>query len=190
MDISRICVFCGSSFGNDEKYREYASELGKTLAENGITLIYGAGSRGLMGEVALSAKRSGGYVTGVSPERFHSHSRDFEIDEYILVETMHQRKETMYRLAQGFIVMPGGIGTLDEFAEIFTWLQIGLSDKPVALLNVEGFFDPLIAMLDRMTETGFMEREKRNLLIVEDTGKKILDRFGVYEPQFRLWKAP
>jgi uncharacterized protein (TIGR00730 family) len=134
-----------------------------------------------MGALASAVKEQGGYVIGVTPERFQSKNKEFKIDEYISVTTMHQRKETMYRLSQAFIIMPGGIGTLDEFAEIFTWLQLGFHEKPIALLNTAGFFDPLIMMLDRFVEAGFITSKLREQLIIETSPDLVIERIRRYE---------
>jgi uncharacterized protein (TIGR00730 family) len=176
MDLKSIGVFLGSNYGGNAAYKEDAILLGKILAREGIKLVYGGGGRGLMGELAIAVKENGGRVTGVSPERFHGKSKDFKIDEYILVKTMHERKNTMYDLSQAFIILPGGIGTLEEFAEIFTWLQLGFHDKPVALLNTSGFYDPLIQLLDRFVETGFLTQSLRDLLIIETDPGIIIER--------------
>jgi uncharacterized protein (TIGR00730 family) len=181
MDLKSIGVFLGSNYGNNPLYKENAILLGKILAREGIKLIYGGGGRGLMGELAATVRKNGGHVTGVSPERFHAKSKDFKIDEYILVKTMHQRKNTMYDLSQAYIILPGGIGTLEEFAEIFTWLQLGFHDKPIAILNISGFYDPLIMLLDRFVETGFLTLKLRNRLILETDLEIIIDKIRQYK---------
>lgn len=181
MDLKYVGVFLGSNYGNNPLYKENAVKLGRILAREGINLVYGGGGRGLMGELASAIRKNGGHVTGVSPERFHKKAKDFIIDEYILVTTMHQRKDTMYDLSQAFIILPGGIGTLEEFAEIFTWLQLGFHDKPVALLNIAGFFDPLILMLDCFVETGFLTQDIRNLLIIETDPEIIIEKIRQYK---------
>jgi uncharacterized protein (TIGR00730 family) len=181
MDLKFVGVFLGSNYGNNPLYREHAALLGKILAREGIGLVYGGGGRGLMGELAYTVKENGGYVTGVSPERFHARAKDFVIDEYIRVDTMHQRKNKMYDLSQAFIILPGGIGTLEEFAEIFTWLQLGFHNKLIALLNIDHFYDPLIQMLDRFVETGFLTPALRNRLIIETDPEVIIRKFKQYE---------
>jgi uncharacterized protein (TIGR00730 family) len=181
MDLKSIGVFLGSNYGSLSSYKEKAILLGKILAREGIRLVYGGGGRGLMGEIATAVKKNGGYVIGVLPERFHAKAKDFEIDEYIFVKTMHQRKNTMYDLSQAFIILPGGIGTLEEFAEIFTWLQLGFHCKPIAILNISGFYDPLILLLDRFVEEGFLAPSLRNLLIIETDPETIIDRIRQYE---------
>jgi uncharacterized protein (TIGR00730 family) len=181
MDLKSIGVFLGSNYGNNPLYKENAILLGKILAREGIKLIYGGGGRGLMGVLATAARKNGGHVIGVSPERFHAKAKDFKLDEYILVKTMHQRKNTMYDLSQAFIILPGGIGTLEEFAEIFTWLQLGFHDKPIAILNTSGFYDPLIMLLEHFVEAGFLAPELRNRLILETDPEIIIDKIRQYK---------
>jgi uncharacterized protein (TIGR00730 family) len=181
MDLKFVGVFLGSNYGNNPLYREDAALLGRILAREGIGIVYGGGGRGLMGELAKTVKENGGYVTGVSPKRFHSKAKDFIINEYIQVDTMHQRKNKMYDLSQAFIILPGGIGTLEEFAEIFTWLQLGFHKKLIALLNTAHFYDPLIQMLDRFVETDFLAPALRNQLIIETDPEVIIEKFLQHE---------
>jgi uncharacterized protein (TIGR00730 family) len=177
MDLKFVGVFLGSNYGNNPLYREKTALLGRILAREGINLVYGGGGRGLMGELANTVRENGGRVTGVSPERFHAKAKDFIIDEYILVDNMHQRKNKMYDLSQAFIILPGGIGTLEEFAEIFTWLQLGFHNKLIALLNIAHFYDPLIQMLNRFVETDFLAPVIRNQLIIETEPEVIIEKF-------------
>lgn len=154
--IRRLCVYCGSAVGNDERHRAAARELGGLLAAAGIELVYGGGRIGLMGVVADAVLAGGGRVTGVIPRRLS----DFEIahhgaSELIVVSSMHERKRVMAERADAFAALPGGIGTLDETFEIVTWRQLGLHDKPVFLVDVAGYWQPLVALLDHLVASRF-----------------------------------
>ncbi len=189
MELQHICVFCGSNFGDDELYRETARHVGQTLAARDIGLVYGGGNRGLMGEVARTMKEAGAHIIGVSPKRFHRpESVPFTVDEYIIVDTMHQRKATMYSKADAFIALPGGIGTLEELAEITTWRQIGFTNKPTALLNIHGFYNPLLDLLESMYRHGFTREDQWKQLIVSDSIEEILDIFTNYTYEKALWE--
>lgn len=164
-DIRTLCVFCGSSTPPDARYRSAARELGTLLAGRDIGLVYGGGSVGLMGDVADAALAAGGRVVGVIPAGLFSqevaHPGLTELHE---VATMHERKQLMYDRSDGFIALPGGLGTLDELAEVSTWSQLGLHAKPVVLLDVNEFWDPLVAQLDRMVSVGFLRAASRELI--------------------------
>jgi uncharacterized protein (TIGR00730 family) len=163
--IASLCVFCGSSTPADPRYRETARALGKLVAARGIGLVYGGGRTGLMGELSDAALGEGGKVVGVIPtglfDREIAHTELTELHE---VRTMHERKQLMYDLADGFVAMPGGLGTLEELAEVTTWSQLGLHAKPVVLLDVGGFWDPLVALLDRMVAVGLLKPSNRDLI--------------------------
>jgi uncharacterized protein (TIGR00730 family) len=163
--IASLCVFCGSSTPPDPRYREAASALGTLAAARGIGLVYGGGSVGLMGAVADAALEACGRVTGVIPAGLFSreiaHTGLTELHE---VGSMHERKQLMYDLADAFVALPGGLGTLEELAEVTTWAQLGLHAKPVALLDVDGFWDPLVAQLDRMVDVGLLKPSNRTLI--------------------------
>jgi uncharacterized protein (TIGR00730 family) len=167
--IKALCVFCGSSIGSRQDYRTAAVELGKLLAEGNIQLVYGGGNVGLMGIVAKSCMDAGGEVIGIIPqalfEKEHGHRG---ISRLEVVSTMHERKARMAELADGFMALPGGIGTFEELLEVLTWCQLGIHRKPVALVNVAGYFDPLIALLDNAVGEGFLSQKHRRLLIVDD----------------------
>ena len=183
MAINRICVFCGSSPGNRVEYKQSATELGHLLAERHITLVYGGGNVGLMGQVARTVMQSGGQVIGAIPE--HLVNREvalMEITELRVVNSMHERKALMADLADAFIALPGGFGTLDEMAEIFTWAQLGLHAKPCGLLNICGYYTPLTAFFDHMHQEGFVDAEHRNMVVVEETPAAMLQRFETYQP--------
>ncbi|MDD7162722.1 MAG: TIGR00730 family Rossman fold protein [Candidatus Ornithospirochaeta sp.] len=176
--IEAIAVFCGSSHGKDEIYRKKAEELGKALALHGITLVYGGGNRGIMGTIAHSVHENGGKVIGVLPEAMikDSVTKGAVQDELIVEKDMHTRKARMYSLSQGFIAMPGGIGTMEEILEIFTWRQLGYTKANVGLYNVGGYWDSFLDMLDKAVTEGFLSPEVRNALIVEDNPEILLGR--------------
>jgi uncharacterized protein (TIGR00730 family) len=163
--ITSLCVFCGSSTPPDIRYRHTARALGTLVASRGIGLVYGGGSVGLMGAIADAALAAGGRVVGVIPTGLFSREvAHTEISELHEVGSMHERKQLMYDLADGFVALPGGLGTLEELAEVTTWSQLGLHAKPVVLLDVDGFWDPLVAQLDRMVAVGLLKPSNRALI--------------------------
>jgi len=165
VDIASLCVFCGSSTPPDARYRHTARALGALVASRGIGLVYGGGRVGLMGAIADGALAAGGHVVGVIPTGLFSREvAHTELTELHEVGTMHERKQLMYDLADGFVALPGGLGTLEELAEVTTWSQLGLHAKPVVLLDVDGFWDPLVAQLDRMVAVGLLNRSNRELI--------------------------
>lgn len=177
--INSICVFSGSTLPENKRIIEGTIALGKKLADEGITLVYGGGNRGLMGIIASTVKENGGRVIGVLPSFFDTptvRTKDNE-SELIITEGMHERKKTMYEKADAFIALPGGIGTFEELFEAYTWRQIGLHKKPVMLFNLEGFFDTLLKFLDETVKEGFlMEEVKESLLVANnaDTALSLL----------------
>lgn len=173
---SSAAVFCASSVPSDEAFIESARQLGTLLAHSGITMVYGGGTRGLMGQAAAACHKAGGRVTGVLPEVFdRPEVRKGELfTELHIVGSMHERKAKMYELADAFIILPGGIGTLDEFFEIYTWKQIGFHTKNIILLNIKDFFTPLLDWLDGLIEKGFLSREVRESLIVCSSCTQVL----------------
>lgn len=178
-----VCVYCGSNEGSDPLFRSSARLAAHALASRGIGIIYGGGARGLMGEVAAAAIAAGAPLTGVVPNRFRSdRPTPQEGARSFFVETMQERKELMRNLADGFIALPGGIGTLDEVAETLMLRSLRFHDKPIALLNVGGFFDPLVALFEAMTQAGFMKRSLRESILVsqdpEALVQALLDRLG------------
>ena len=176
----RVCVFCGSSPGAREAYLEAARSLGSLLAERGIGLVYGGASVGLMGEVADAVLAGGGEAIGVIPRRLVDRELAHAgLTELHVVETMHERKALMARLSDAFVILPGGAGTLDEFFEALTWRQLGLHAKPLALLDVEDFFEPLLALADHLVEEGFVQAAFRAVLLVERDPAALLDRLAV-----------
>lgn len=175
-----VCVFCGSSTGKDPLYGEAARTFGKLLAESGHTIIYGGGNIGLMGIVADSALSAKGKVIGVIPDFLLKREvGHLGLTELIIVNSMHERKKRMADLADVFIALPGGWGTLDELAEILTWRQLSLIDQPVGLLNVNAFFSPLLSQLDTMSNAGFLSRENLRFLVIENSPSKLLTALGV-----------
>lgn len=181
--MKSIAVYCGSSNGASKVYIEEAKKFGKELAKRDITLVYGGASVGIMGAVADAVLDEGGKVIGVMPsfldEREISHQK---LSELILVDSMHERKKTMADLAEGFIALPGGPGTMEEFFEVFTWAQLGLHQKPCGLLNIHHYYDPLIEFFRHMINEQFLHEKYRSMIIVENEPEKLLDRFASYEP--------
>ncbi len=181
--MQRLCVFCGSSTANSSIYADAARRLGALLASRGMELVYGGGHIGLMGILADAALEAGGEVIGVIPqslqERELAHSN---LTRLHVVETMHQRKALMADLADGFAALPGGFGTADELFEILTWAQLGLHAKPIGLLNVAGYFDFLLAWLNRAVGDGFLRTDHRALLLEADGPEQLLDRLTHYQP--------
>lgn len=175
-----ICVFCGSAVGNDEAFANAAKELGQLMAKNDCTLVYGGGKVGLMGIVADEVLRNGGKVTGVIPYFLYQREVGHDgLTQLEIVDSMHERKKRMADLADAFIAMPGGWGTLDELAEILTWRQLGLVSAPVGLLNTAFFFKPLIEQLQQMTSKGFVSEANSKTLIVANEPKELLTGLGV-----------
>ncbi|MHB1948061.1 MAG: LOG family protein [Gammaproteobacteria bacterium] len=187
--INRLCVFCGANRGARQEYVDAANHLARLLASANIGLVYGGARVGLMGQLADSMLHFGGEVIGVMPnfiaEKEIAHE---DITELHLVDTMHERKALMTDLSDGFIMLPGGTGTLDEFFEIMTWNQIGLHKKPYGILNTENYFDHLLKFLDHTTSENFLKPMYRNMVLVENTPEKLLEAFLNYrEPTvFRL----
>ena len=176
MRLAEICVFCGSSAGANPRYRQAAASLGRELADRGIGLVYGGGAVGLMGAVADAVMACGGRVTGVIPSGLFSPEVAHErVTTLHRVGSMHERKALMYRLADAFVALPGGLGTLEELAETLTWGQIGLHDKVVGLLDVAGFYAPLRAFFDHATGEGFLKARNLERLVVADDPAALLD---------------
>lgn len=166
----RVGVFCGAKPGHRPGFLDCARELGTMLGSSGVGLVYGGSADGLMGELADAVLRAGGHVIGVIPRHLTQHDPvKTDIDECYIVETMHERKSTMYSLADSFIVLPGGFGTLDELFEILTWRKIGLHRKSIVVLNLAGYFDALLGMLDHAAEEGFISPGDRHFLSIVDT---------------------
>lgn len=174
--MKRLCVFCGSGMGNGQEYVQAAVSLGEALVARDIELVYGGGSIGLMGVLADTMMAGGGRVTGVIPRFLNDREVGHKsLSRLLIVESMHERKQQMAALAHGFLALPGGIGTLEELMEIFTWSQLDLVQNPVAVLNTGGFYDPLIRMLDTMVREGFLHRRVRDNLIVAAGVDQVLE---------------
>ncbi|WP_427874691.1 TIGR00730 family Rossman fold protein [Flavobacterium sp. MMS24-S5] len=181
--MKRITVFCASSFGTEKIYEEQAILVGKTLAEQDIELVYGGANVGLMGAVADGALNAGGKVIGVLPNFLRSKEiAHLGLTELVLVESMHERKTKMNDLCDGVIALPGGFGTLEELFEMLTWAQLGLHKKPIAILNINGFYDSLIALLQTMTEKGLLKEVNQQMLLVSDSIDDLLEKMRNYVP--------
>ena len=162
-----VCVYCGSRFGERPAYRLAAEELGQALAEAGWRLVYGAGDVGLMGAVANATQAAGGTTLGVIPP--HLLDREVgkrDLTQFVATETMHERKKVMYVNADAIVVLPGGAGSLDEFFEVLTWRQLGLHDKPIVLVNTDGYWDPLVGLIDHVVAEGFADASVRAFVTV------------------------
>ncbi|MBM3364087.1 MAG: TIGR00730 family Rossman fold protein [Betaproteobacteria bacterium] len=180
--MQRLCVYCGSAAGHDAVYAKAARELGLAIAQRGMSLVYGGGHVGLMGIVADAALAAGAKVTGVIPTALmDSEVGHTQLTELRVVKDMHERKALMAELADGFVALPGGIGTLEELFEVITWLQLGYHRKPVGLLNTQGFYDDLLRMLNKQRDTGFLKPAHHALLITEADTAALLDRLMAFE---------
>jgi uncharacterized protein (TIGR00730 family) len=183
MKLASVCVYCGSSPGRLPEYRAAADAFGRLLARRGLRLVYGGGSTGLMGAVADGALAEGGTVTGVIPRGLlHREVGHEGLTEQIPVASMHERKQRMAELADAFVALPGGIGTLEELVEVFTWSQLGFQDKPCALLDVADFYAPFRTFLDHMVTERFLKPAHRDTLFVESDPEQLLERLAAYEP--------
>lgn len=181
--MNAVCVFCGSNFGNGERYTEAARETGETIARAGLKLVYGGARVGLMGTVADGALEAGGEVIGVLPKALQEKELAHEgLSELHIVDSMHERKATMAELSDAFIALPGGAGTLEELFEIWTWGQLGLHRKPCGFLNTAGFYDQLLGFLDLQRDEGFVKDAMRDMLKVADTPTDLLKAFRDYVP--------
>lgn len=183
--LQRLCVFCGSSIGKRDAFQRAARELGSLLATHSIELIYGGGNRGLMGVLADQVLQSGGRVTGVIPEGLMTRELGhLQLTRLHVVAGMHERKALMASLADGFIALPGGFGTFEELFEVITWGQLGLQQKPIGLVNVEGFFDPIFELMDHAIREGFVKPEHRHVVVSSPSPAELLEgiRCKVLEP--------
>lgn len=187
--MKNVCVFAGSSAGSRSEYRQRATELGRALAARGIGLVYGGARVGLMGAVADGVLAAGGQATGVMPAALVSKEiAHTGLTELRVVASMHERKATMADLSDAFVALPGGWGTWEEFFEVLTWGQLGLHRKPCALLNVQGYFDPLLAFVRHSFDEGFVRREYGSMILVSDSPEDLLDRLGGYAaPSIEKW---
>lgn len=181
--MNRVAVFCGSSIGYNKIYEEQAYLLGKTLAGKNIGVVYGGGSVGLMGAIANGAVESGGEVIGVLPHFLNKKEiAHNNLTEMILVDTMHERKMKMNELSDGTISLPGGYGTMEEFFEMLTWGQLGLHEKPVAILNTNGFYDSLLELIQKMVDDGFLKEIYRDMLLSSNDIEELLEKMNKYQP--------
>jgi uncharacterized protein (TIGR00730 family) len=181
--ITRLCVFCGTNAGARPEYGAAARQLGTLLAAENIELVYGGASVGIMGELADAVQEGGGHVTGIIPQQLiQKEAAHRGIPDLIVVASMHQRKSQMADLSDGFIAMPGGIGTLEGFLEIVTWGQLGIHAKPCGMLNTAGYFDALTAFLDHAVQEGFLTEAHRETIMVESDPRTLLERMRAYTP--------
>jgi uncharacterized protein (TIGR00730 family) len=181
--MKKICIFCGSSMGFDPIYKEKAAELGHVLADHGCELLFGGGSVGLMKVIADVMMERGCKVTGtITKHLLDMHVGHDGIDELIVVESMAERKKILEDMADGFIALPGGIGTMDEFFEAYVLSQLRVFDKPVALYNVNGYYDGIVEFIKHIADEGFMRREHAENLIVSDKAKDLLEKMEQFEP--------
>ena len=187
--MKRVTVFCGSSTGTEDIYKLQATLLGQTLAKQNIELVYGGAKVGLMGAVANGALSKGGKVIGVLPKFLYSKEIAHEqLTELILVDSMHERKMKMNELCDGVIALPGGFGTLEEFFEMLTWGQLGLHKKPVALLNIDGFYEPLNMLVQTMVDKGFLKETDQQMLLISENINDLLDKMKNYVvPNIGKW---
>jgi uncharacterized protein (TIGR00730 family) len=184
MSFQRLCVFCGSSMGYRPEYRSAAVTLGEIFVERGIELVYGGGNIGLMGVVADTVLAHGGHVIGVIPESLMALEVGHHgLTELRIVGSMHERKALMSDLSDGFIALPGGFGTLEEFCEVVTWSQLGIQSKPCALLNVENYFAPLLELFDQSVREGFLREENRRLVLDDTDALRLLEKMATFVPE-------
>jgi uncharacterized protein (TIGR00730 family) len=181
--LNKICVYSGSNFGNKLEYKKCALQLGEILAQNKIELVYGGSKVGLMGELSNQVLKNNGKVTGVMPKGlFPKEIINMKLTRFIEVADMHERKKKMADISDGFIALPGGVGTYEELFEILSWAQLKIHNKPVGILNVAHFFDPLINMIDRAIQEGFMNPANAKLLLVDTDPNNLLDKMRTYSP--------
>jgi uncharacterized protein (TIGR00730 family) len=183
VDLAAVCVFCGSNRGASPQYEQAAADVGRMLAGEGIRLVYGGASTGLMGVVAGAALAAGGVVTGVMPRGLAAEEPPHDgISDLRLVGSMHERKALMAELSGAFLALPGGLGTLEEAFEAVSWTQLRLQDKPTGFLNVNGFFGPTMEQLDRMVADGFVRQEHHDGIYFDDEPARLLQRLATFEP--------
>ncbi len=188
--IKALCVYCGSRPGARPIYLEQARHTGRTLAERGIALVYGAGSTGMMGAVADGVLEAGGEVIGVIPKGLHRHEQTHKgVTTLHVVDTMHERKALMEVMSDGLLALPGGYGTLDEMFEALTWAVLGIHKKPCGFLNVEGYWDPILASIDHMLTEEFISQGYRDIVLSRDSIEELLDACETYaSPEFTIWQ--
>ncbi|UBF26921.1 TIGR00730 family Rossman fold protein [Kovacikia minuta CCNUW1] len=181
--MKSICVFCGSNFGARSTYKLAAQEVGRVLVDRGLGLVYGGGNVGLMGAIADAVLEAGGKAIGVIPQSLvDKELAHAGLTQLHIVNSMHERKALMAELSDGFIAMPGGFGTFEEFCEVLTWSQLGFHQKPCGLLNVDGYYDPLITLFDHAVEEQFVRPPHRSLVLVDSQIHPLLDKLATFEP--------
>jgi len=179
--MKAIAVFCGSSTGNNENYKKQAILLGQMMSKKNIDLVYGGAKVGLMGAIAEAVLNEGGKVIGVLPRFLQSKEiAHDQLTQLILVENMHERKTRMHEMSDGVIALPGGFGTIEELFEMLTWSQLGLHQKPIGILNIDGFYDTLISLLDHMVEKGLLKQKNLEMLLVDDNIDSLLSQMEQY----------
>ncbi len=187
--MKRICVFCGANAGNRPQYRSEAERLGRLLAARGLELVYGGGNVGLMGIVADACLEAGGSVIGVIPEALMGkevagrHVDHRNLTRLEVVDSMHTRKARMAELSDGFIAMPGGFGTFEEFCEVLTWGQLGFHVKPMGLLNVAGYYDTMLALFDHAVQEGFLRQQNRDMALADADPSRLLEAMAAFTPE-------
>ncbi len=189
MKFNAICVYCGSRPGTDPAFRAAAASVGEEFAHRDIDLVYGGSSKGMMGTAADAALDADGRVVGILPGGLASREKVHgDVTELHVVDSMHERKAMMEDISDGFIALPGGLGTLEELCEVTTWAQLGIHQKPIGVLNVNGYFDDVLAFLDHAVDKEFVSAEHRRLLIVDDEPAQLLDRMADFEPFIdKIW---
>ena len=190
--LKSVCVFCGANPGNRPLLAETARAMGEALARRGVTLVFGGGRVGLMGAVSAAARAAGGRVVGVIPAALQRKELAYEggdLDELIVVRSMHERKARMAELADGFIALPGGYGTFEEICEMITWAQLGIHRKPCGVVNVDGYFDGLLGQFDRAVAEGLIKAPHRGLVVAAPEAETLLDTMAAWQPpalEFKL----
>lgn len=183
MNMKRIAVYCGASKGNNETYMKEAYQLGKSMAEQGYELVFGAGSVGIMGAIQDGVLDHGGRAIGVMPNMLNEREiTSQKLTELILVDSMHERKYKMAELADAFVMAPGGAGSLEEFFEMYSWAQIGIHEKPIAIYNINHFYDPLNTMIHHMIEEGFVDDKYKSLAPLCETPEQLFETINTYQP--------
>ena len=187
--MKSICVFCGSSSGKGVNHLTAAQKLGKIIAEENITLVYGGGNVGIMGELANTVLQYNGKVIGVIPEDLVAREAALkEVTELRIVKSMHERKAMMSELSEGFIALSGGIGTLEEFFEAWTWAQLGIHNKPIGILNVDGYYDRLIDFINNSVEQEFVNRNNLDMIVIDKDAKNLIGKMKDFKPvKVRKW---
>ena len=187
--MKSICVFCGSSSGKGVNHLIAAQKLGKIIAEENMNLVYGGGNVGIMGELANTVLKYNGKVTGIIPEDLVTREAALkEVTELKIVKTMHERKAMMSQLSDGFIVLSGGIGTLEEFFEVWTWAQLGIHNKPIGILNVDNYYDKLIEFIDHSVEQEFVNKNNLNMILIDKDVSSLMERMKEFKPVLvRKW---